>query len=102
MLQKEYKITKHFLNQFQERAKNHFRRIRHKDIEHKIKNIMDNINHINDLIFLKDTYFLETKLSRDEKKPFYFLIKDDGEYFSLITIYTHDMFMKRYGSKRKE
>lgn len=101
MLKKEYKIKNHFFRKFQRRAKNHCQRTDHKSIADKIRNIMTPITE-EDLIEYKGTYFLPVKLSRNGDKPFYFLIKDDREYFALISIYTEDMFLKRYRNKIKQ
>ncbi|MDO8623426.1 MAG: hypothetical protein Q7R52_04210 [archaeon] len=101
MLEKRVVIKNHFYRKFKQRAKNHFPRMRNNDITHKVANIMSRVNSLEGLFFYNETYFLPIKLDRNGDKPFYFLIKDDVEYFALISIYTEDMFLKRYGKKIK-
>ena len=101
MLKKGYIIKPHFYDKFQERAKNHFPKMRHKNIFHKVANIMRNVDNLEDLFCHKRTYFLPVKLSRNGEKQFYIIIKDDKKYLALVSIYTEDMFLKRYGNKIK-
>ena len=99
MLEKRVEISNHFIRKFQRRARNHCSKPTYNNIKIKIKNLLSTIRNIDDLLFYKDTYFFKTKLSRDNNRPFYFIIKDNKSHFALVTIYTEDMFQKKYGSK---
>ena len=102
MLEKRLVIINHFYDNFQDRTKAFFRgRVKYRDIRGIVSNIMKKVNNLNNSFCYKGAYFLPIRLRKKENDLFYFLIKDNGEYLSLVSIYTEDMFLRKCGSKIK-
>lgn len=99
MLYKKYEITGHFINRFQRRVKNHCKPNK-KSIEAKVKSVLSKLEE-RDLTRINGKLFAPVILNRVCEKPFYLILADNGEYYSLITIYTEDMFNRRYGKRVK-
>jgi len=98
MLEKKVIITNHFIRKFQRRARNHCHKPTHKNIRTKLKNILEKLEN-SSLIKINGNYFAKVMLSRECQRPFYMLLADNADYLSLVTIYTEDMFLKRYNNK---
>jgi hypothetical protein len=99
MLGKECRIHGHFYENFQRRARNHCSRLKHRDIENKVNNLLKKVDET-DLITCKDVFFLKTSLSREGNRPFYLLLLDKIDYYLVLSIYTQDMFNKDYPNKK--